>query len=413
MNVNTLTVFAWAVAAGVVPTAFADQQSEATGFVEGSKLKIKARNMYMNRDNRAESATQSYGEEWAQGFIGTYESGFTQGTVGFGLDAIGLLGLKLDTGGGRTGGGTGLLEQDHDGAKDSQSTLGAAVKMRVSNTVLKFGDQIVNNPVFATSDSRLLPETAQGLLITSSEIAGLKLQGGHFTALKNRNQSSHDSARLTSIDFGGGSYTFTDNLLASLYYSDVEDYWRKYYGSLTWGVPLSGKDGLKLDFNLYDTKSVGEKLGGELNNRIWSLTAAYTFGAHTVLVGRQQVSGTGDYKYGVDGNSTVFVGNSIQYSDFNYADEKSWQARYDLNMAPYGVPGLGFMARYVKGTDFDTATTKNGKAWERNIEARYVVQSGQAKDLSFRLRHASYRSADRGGEIDEVRLIAEYPFNIL
>ena len=43
----------------------------------------------------------------------------------------------------------------------------------------------------------------------------------------------------------------------------------------------------------------------------------------------------------------------------------------------------------------------------------YVVQSGSVKDLSLRLRHASYRSSDKGGEIDEVRVIVEYPLNIL
>ncbi|OCR25733.1 porin [Pseudomonas syringae] len=413
MNVNKLSVLALAMAAGTVQPVFAESQADATGFIEGSKLSVKARNMYMNRDNRATGATQAYGEEWAQGFIGSFESGFTQGVVGFGIDALGLYGLKLDTGDGRTGGGTGLLEQDSSGAKDNYGYAGAAVKMRVSKTVAKFGDQYVNNPVFATSDSRLLPETAQGLLITSNEIDNLTLQGGHFTALKNRNQSNHDSAGLTSINFGGGLYKFNKNLSSSLYYSDVEDYWRKYYGSVTYALALTPKDVVKFDFNAYDTKSVGKELGGDLDNTIWSLTAGYTIGAHSFQVGRQIVNGTGDYKYGVDGNSTIFVGNSIQYSDFNYANEKSWQARYDINMATYGVPGLSFLARYIKGEDFTTATGDNGKAWERDIDGKYVVQAGPAKDLSLRVRHASYRSSDRGGEIDEIRVIVEYPLSIL
>lgn len=414
MNVSKLSVIALAVAAGSVQPVFADSQADATGFIEGAKLNVKARNMYMNRDNRSNlSSQQSYGEEWAQGFIGSFESGFTQGTVGFGIDALGLYGLKLDTGDGRTGGGTGLLEQDSDGAKDSYGYAGAAVKMRVSKTVLKFGDQYVNNPVFATSDSRLLPETAQGLLVTSNEIDNLTLQGGHFTALKNRNQSDHDSAGLEVINFGGGSYKFNKNLSSSLYYSNVEDYWRKYYGSLTYALALTPNDVVKLDFNAYDTKSIGEERGGELDNTIWSMTASYTIGAHTFLLGHQQVNGTGDYAYGIDGNSTVFLGNSIQFSDFNYEDEKSWQARYDLNMATYGVPGLSFMTRYIKGTDFNTAATDDGKAWERDIEAKYVVQSGPAKDLSFRVRNATYRSTDRGGEIDDTRVIIEYPISIL
>lgn len=413
MNVSKLSVIALAVAAGSVQPVFADSQADATGFLEGAKLNVKARNMYMNRDNRATGATQSYGEEWAQGFIGSFESGFTQGTVGFGLDTIGLYGLKLDTGRGRDGFGVNLLEQDSDGAKDGYGYAGAAVKMRISKTVLKFGDQYVNNPVFATSDSRLLPETAQGLLVTSNEIDNLTLQGGHFTALRNRNQSDHDSAGLDVINFGGGSYKFNKNLSTSAYYSNVEDVWRKYYGSLTYALALTPNDVVKLDFNGYDTKSIGKETLGEYDNTIWSVTASYTIGAHTFQIGRQVVNGTGDYSYGIDGNSTVFVGNSIQYSDFNYANEKSWQARYDINMATYGVPGLTFLARYVKGEDFTTATGDNGKAWERDIDGKYTIQSGPAKDLSMRVRHASYRSSDRGGEIDEIRLIVEYPISIL
>ena len=106
--------------------------------------------------------------------------------------------------------------------------------------------------------------------------------------------------------------------------------------------------------------------------------------------------------------------NSVQYSDFDYENEKSWQARYDLNMAAYGVPGLSFMTRYVKGTDFKSGTggDLDGKAWERDVEVRYVVQAGVAKDLSFRVRQASYRSSERGGQIDEVRVITEYPLNM-
>jgi imipenem/basic amino acid-specific outer membrane pore len=416
MNVSKLSVIALAVAAGSVQPVFADSQADATGFLEGAKLNVKARNMYMNRDQRAHNSGAT-GEEWAQGFIGSFESGFTQGTVGFGLDAIGLYGLKLDTGDGRTGHGTGLLEQE-DGnthAKDGYGYAGAAVKMRVSKTVLKFGDQIVNNPVFATSDSRLLPETAQGLLVTSNEIDNLTLQGGHFTALKNRNQSDHDSAGLDVINFGGGLYKFNKNLSASAYYSNVEDVWRKYYGSLTYALALTPQDVVKLDFNAYDTKSIGKEEQGEFDNTIWSMTAAYTLGAHTFLVGRQVVNGTGMYKYGIDGNSTIFVGNSVQYSDFNNANEKSWQARYDLNMTTYGVPGLSFMTRYVMGNDATTATGDNGKSWERDIEAKYVIQSGPAKDLSFRVRNATYRSgvSDLNAKVDDTRLIIEYPISIL
>ena len=54
-------------------------------FFKDSSTQVVARNFYFNRDFRnAASTAQSYREEWAQGFIGTFTSGFTPGTVGFG-----------------------------------------------------------------------------------------------------------------------------------------------------------------------------------------------------------------------------------------------------------------------------------------------------------------------------------------
>ena len=36
----------------------------------------------------------------------------------------------------------------------------------------------------------------------------------------------------------------------------------------------------------------------------------------------------------------------------------------------------------------------NQKRWERDIEAKYVVQSGSLKDMSFRIRQATTRATD-------------------
>lgn len=298
------------------------------------------------------------------------------------------------------------------------------MKFRISNTVLKIGDQYTTAPVFASDDSRLLPELPQGISITSNEIKGLKLEGGHFTSSVAQNQTYHDSLGLTKTDFVGGVYAFTPEVTGSLYYAKTEDYFRKYYSNLNWTHALSDDQSFALDFNIYDTKSDGaglqraEKDGvTKLDNRAFSLQGAYTIGAHTFTLAAQKVTGDGDYGYGVDGGGTVFLANSIARSDFNAEGEKSYQARYDINMATFGIPGLSFMTRYVTGSGANTGTTSNGKEWERDIEAKYVIQSGPAKNLSLRLRQATYRSGDGvyygSPSIDELRLIANYPLNIL
>ncbi|MDN7139391.1 OprD family porin [Pseudomonas sp. JQ170] len=423
MRVMKWSIIALAVAAGTSQMAVASSQDESKGFIEDSKLNVKTRMLYFSRDFRnVPNGAQSRVEETGLGFLGTYESGFTQGVVGFGVDAIGMLGLKLDSGKGRAG--TGLFPEGSDGrSQDDYSEGGGAVKLRISDTVLKVGNQFTALPVLATDDSRLLPEVAEGALITMDEIKGLTLHAGHFTGLNAQAQTFRDSLHLTKADVFGGTYAFTDNLSTSLYYSKVEDYWRKYYANINWALPISDDQGLVFDVNFYDTKSDGAGLvrtfdgETELDNQAYSLSAAYNIGAHTFTIAHQQITGDGDYAYGVDGGGTIFLANSVARSDFNAEDEKSWQARYDLNMASYGVPGLSFMARYVTGEGANVEGTTNGKEWERDIEAKYVLQEGPAKDLSFRVRQATYRSADGvyygSPSIDELRLIVEYPLSIL
>jgi imipenem/basic amino acid-specific outer membrane pore len=433
MRVMKWSMIALAVSAGTTQFAMASAQDDAKGFVEDSTFSINTRALYFSRDRRNNASTdQSRQEETGLGFNGLYQSGFTQGTIGVGVDVIGLLGVKLDSGKGRAG--TGLFPTGSDGrSQDDYSKGGGAVKFRISNTVLKVGDQYTTAPVFASDDSRLLPELPQGISITSNEIKDLKLEAGHFTSIVAQSQTYKDSISsfepvtgtgLRDANFVGGVYSWTPEFTTSLYYSKVEDYWRKYYANVNWTHALSDDQSLAFDFNIYDTKSEGAGLQRaekdnttKLDNRAFSLQGAYTIGAHTFTLAAQKVTGDGDYGYGVDGGGTVFLANSIARSDFNAEGEKSFQARYDINMATFGVPGLSFMTRYVTGSGADTGTTNNGKEWERDIEAKYVIQAGPAKDLSLRLRQATYRSGDGvyygSPSIDELRLIASYPLSIL
>lgn len=128
MRVMKWSMIALAVTAGTSQLAMASAQDESKGFIEDSKLNVKTRMLYFSRDFRNNApGSQSRVEETGLGFLGTFESGFTQGTVGFGVDAIGMLGLKLDSGRGRAG--TGLFPTGSDGrSQDDYSEAGGAVK---------------------------------------------------------------------------------------------------------------------------------------------------------------------------------------------------------------------------------------------------------------------------------------------
>lgn len=434
MQAMKWSVIALAVAAGTTQMAFADQQSESKGFVEDSKLTLLNRNYYFNRDLKNGANDRI---DWTQGFLLNYASGFTQGTVGVGVDAFGYLGIKLDGGAGT--GGTGNLPRNSRGEPaDEYSTAGAAVKVRISNTVLKYGNLQPTSPVFAVGGSRLFPQTATGFMLTSEEIQNLFLEAGHFTAGRDNINTYHDGnlgasyAGVTTRagDYVGGKYKFNDQLSASLYYGKLQDIWNQYYGNLNYVQPLSANQSLTFDANYYLTKDTGSKKAGEIDNNAFSLAAAYSIDAHTFTLAFQKVNGDTPFDYvGAggrgsalgSGGDSIFLANSIQYSDFNAPGEKSWQARYDLNMATLGVPGLSFMTRYVYGDDISGdsngvygAYEDGAKEHETNVEAKYVLQSGPAKNLSFRVRQTWHRGDDStGGTVNEFRLITEYPLSIL
>jgi imipenem/basic amino acid-specific outer membrane pore len=435
---NILTL---AVSLGVSQLAAAaavSDQSEATGFVEGSSLNVHLKNYYFNRDGKNGAGDR---KDWTQGVLGNFSSGFTQGTVGFGVDAYGYWGIKLDGGAGTSG--TGNLPVRNDGSPEDQyGTAGGSVKVRLSKTELHWGNLQPTAPVFAAGGSRLFPQTATGFNLLSSEIQGLDLDAGHFTSSNgpvttNNSQelyASYAGVTAKSIDYAGGKYAINDNLTVSLYGSDLEDVWNQYYANTNFTLPLSDQQSLNLDFNIYRTNDSGQAKAGDISNTTWSLAAAYSFlTAHTVTLAFQKVHGDTPFDYVAFGHNgpgdtadSIFIANSVQYSDFNGPGEKSWQARYDLNMASYGVPGLSFMARYITGDDIDGSHMDanspyrnygygdDGKHHETDVEAKYVVQSGPVKDLALRMRQSFHRgNADQAeGDNNELRLIADYPINI-
>ncbi|ERI50998.1 membrane protein [Pseudomonas sp. EGD-AK9] len=436
MQVMKWSVIALAVAAGTSQMAVASSQSESKGFIEDSSFNIFNRVLYMNRDFRngggniptvdsdadgeADSAPykKGYREETGLGIRLLYESGFTQGTVGVGFDAHSLSSIKLDSGRGRHS--NGLFDTTDDGrGDDTQTEVGGAIKFRVSDTVLKHGNMFTASPVFSTDDSRILPETTTGTLITSNEIEGLELTAGRFTAMSSQVSTDRDTFALTEANIVGASYSFTDNFSGAIHASDIEDHFKKQYINLNYNLPLAEDQALNFDFNGYRTRDDGQALSGEVDNKIWSLAAAYSLGAHTFTVAHQRSSGDSAYAYGVDGGGTIWLANSVQYSDFDRKDERSWQARYDLNMAEYGVPGLSFMTRYIYGDNIDVeGFDEEGKEHEFNFETKYVVQEGAAKDLSFRIRSSIWRAnsvqnAEYGSDLNDFRLIVEYPLEVL
>jgi len=378
-------------------------------FIDDSKGEIEARNVYFNRDFRKEGSRAS-ADEWAQGFIMRLQSGYTAGTVGFGLDALGMMGIKLDSG--RGAGGTGLLPADlsKGGSQDEYGKLGLTAKAKVSKTELKVGALFMRSPVVTSNDTRLLPGTFRGALLTSQELDNLTFTGGHIDRIKYNSSTDYQVMSANRIggtsndfDFGGAEYKFTPQLVGSLNYAKLENIYHQYYGTLTDLLPLGTGQSLKSDIRF--AKSAEDGDFRPLDNKAFGSMFTYKLGGHSVGAGYQRMSGSDPFPY--IANSDPYLVNFVTINDFANIKERSWQLRYDYDFSFAGLPGLSFMSRYVSGDNVQRASGGEGREWERNTDIGYVVQSGPLKNVGVKWRNSTVRS-NFGNSLDENRLIVSY-----
>lgn len=408
----------------VAPGAFA-------AFVEDGKGSLELKNFYFSRDFRDDGARQSKREEWAQGFTLRLQSGFTEGPLGFGLDAIGMLGVKLDSSPDRTG--TGLLPRGSDGrAEDDYAKLAVTAKARYADSVLQYGGLSPTLPLLFANSSRLFPQVFNGGQLVSKDLDRLTVTLGQVDKVKQRDSS--DSEELTtmgqlggystsvtsdSYSYGGLDYQLLPSLLLSYHHSELEDFYRRDFAGLKFGAPLgAGKAFAELRY--YAARETGRERVGEVDNRTFSSNFGYSIQGHTFSGGYQKADG--DTAYAYVGGSDTNLFSEMQVSTFSLANERVWHARYDYDFATLGVPGLTFSLRYVKGDQVDPtnirtseaaelrARGEEGREWERATDLSYALQSGPLKNLSLRWRYASNRS-DYADGADEHRVILNYVVN--
>lgn len=430
---------ALAVAFGI----FAQQASAA--FVEDSKASLDLRNFYYDRNDKNTADNRNEASEWGLGFILNFQSGFTEGTLGFGVDAIGLLGVRLD------GGGDGdvtdsrkpgqLFPTESNGkAVNDYSKAGVTAKARISKTELRVGTLLPKLPVVNYNDGRLLPQLFEGGQIISQEIDGLSLTAGQLEHTKTRSSTNDIGLRIAGgtadtnkFYFAGGDYKLTKDLTAQYYYGNLEDFYKQHFLGLVHNYALGGGN-LKTDLRYFDSSSDGKNgsasgraegylssgyygggvTTGEVDNQTWSALFTYSHSGHELSAGYQQVEGDSAFPFLNQGDgSTAYLITDRQIGKFLNAGERTWLAGYGYDFAKLGVPGLKASVVYLSGDNIDSAQGDR-KEWERDFRLDYVLQEGTFKGLGFSWRNASIRSnVTNTSDQDENRLIVSYSLPLL
>lgn len=427
-------------------------QATATGFIDGQTLDLITRNFAAQetrRDSWHWNIPKSDGSReptykrstWVQGSILKYNSGYTQGSVGVGVDLAAFNALNLERGKGRIDGGGNRTLADNDGrGVASWSKLGVAdVRLRVSSTELKAGRFLVDTPVFGYLDNRPLSSSFNGLALTSEELDNLAVQAGSFTQASPRTgagdepfTTEYGTREITGSRFNylGGTYKPQDSLELALYGGQFKDIWNQYYLGLTHTLGARDTLMLKSAFNGYHTQDSGARKAGYIDNDAWSLAFTLAHQAHALTFGGQQIHGDEYFDY-VHETGAIYLANSL-LSDYNGPNETSAQLRYETDWSYFGVPGLNTTAWYAKGWGIDGTGydgDRNGAYGnyaevramsgethhEFGLSAAYKLQSGRLRNSTFKLTYMAHKASQNqaDGSVREVRLVSTFPFKLL
>lgn len=440
------TSLALAVAAstlGLSQVAFAD-------FIGDSKANLTLRNFYFDHDVKNTTDNNGAAREWGQGFIFNYTSGFTEGTVGFGVDAVGMLGVRLDGGGrnnkdgrDRTPGALFPLESDGS-AVDDFSKGGLTGKVRFSKTEARIGTLMPKLPILVSNDGRLLPQMFEGGMITSNEIDNLTLTAGQIEHAVGRASSNSTGLAVAGgaqesnkFYFAGGDWKVNNDLTAQYYYANLEDYYKQHFAGLGHNLAL-GEGSLKTDLRYFRSTSDGKNgkgqgynVGGytrnndgKIDNNTWSAAFTYSLGGHALMLGHQRVSEDSNFVQLNQGNlagegagaggASVYLLTDRLVTNFTRAGERTTFGQYSYDFASLGAPGLKASVAYLKGTNIQVRNANDAKEWERDFALDYVFQDGALKGLGLGWRYGVLRSnAPSQADADQNRLIVSYTLPLL
>lgn len=436
---------ALAIAVGVLA-----QQAGAAGFLEDSKASISSRTFFYKNDPREGGADQ---RELATILRGDFISGYTQGTVGFGLDVTGFQAFYLGGDNQHTANNSFFPGGAQD-ADDAFSGLGGTAKIKISKTELKLGNTLAPNlPILVSNDGRVAPQFFQGGTITTKDIDNLTLTGGQLEQQRGRASSNYtgmsiNGAREDSNKFlyAGGDWKATKNLTLQYYYANLEDFYKQNFLGLLHIYQIDKDQSFKTDLRWFNTTSDGanadhksgygfngnggwRRADGEIDNTMGIAMFTYTLGGHSILVGHQRISDSGGFSYMNSGSMTegtnATTGNGgvsfysftdANVSGFNRAGENTTFGQYSYDFARLGVPGLKASAAYLSGKNARALTGASGEGSEHETDLRvdYVVQSGALKGFGTTLRQGIYDSNRKSGmaeKTNQTRLIFNYTYN--
>ncbi|PYB78861.1 outer membrane porin, OprD family [Pseudomonas sp. LB-090624] len=420
--------------------------------LDDSRASLSSRTLYFENDVRALDSDQ---RQTATGLKFDFNSGYTDGLIGFGFDLQGVVGINLGGGIDNHSASTTntFTPVSSDGSPvDEWSSLRGAGKVRLSKTEALVGNSLQPNlPVLVTNDGRLLPAAYSGAQITSKELDSFTFTGGRLTREIGRASSNWAGIAMgggahgsDAFWYGGTDWKVNKELTLQYYYANLEDYYSQHFLGLVHQFPIAEGQTFKTDLRYFNSRADGRngsatysfnnnggyaKEAGEVDNNTWSAIFTYTLGGNLFLLGHQQVGDNGGMasvnngslrdgrgRPEGEGGSSYYLFTDSMINAFVRAGENTTFGQYAYDFAALGVPGLKASITYLHANGIKDATG-NGDTyseWERDYRIDYVIQSGVGKGIGFALRRANYRTevpeSQGGYDTDQTRFYVNYTY---
>lgn len=355
-------------------SSISDWLDESTSFWSDMRLDANFRTYYFLRDNGSISLVDK-SEAWAAGGTLNFESGKLWNMVSVGAEYFASVPIDAAD----ITPGSGLLKP----IQDTISTFGQGyLRGTFGEQIVTLGRQRINKPYLNGNDSRMLPNTFQGITLDGRWERGrffvgyidkVKVRSSDtFIAMGKRAGVQNSDEGLWEVgaryEWGEGNFigaiaSFIPDILSTIY-SELDTRWS------------SGDWGFRLGAQLTDQRSVGNHLLTGTNFDTQSLGARFSVDIDNfILTTVVSYNGDGALIRSPFGGDPSFT--SLMLSNFNLANQRTYRIGVSYTGTSFGYPGISGFLNYARGVDAQIGET--GTSLPDNEEIDLTVDFRPAK----------------------------------
>lgn len=370
---------------------------------------LNLRTFYMDRD----LDSQLDARDWAAGGSLTMVTDFWQDRIKLG--ATGYTSQKIWSDDNTFS--TGLLQPDGD----SYSSLGEIYgNVTLDKLAVQAGRFLVNMPYINASDSRMTPNTFQGVDIVYTLNEQWTVGGGVLTDIKRRTStdfvSLYQAAGIEGnedVKIVATLYQLEPGTSAGIYYMLAPDFIDGVYAEASKRFSLAPDRYIQLSAQYTRQEPEGAKLAGDIDAEQYGLRATWKHSWYSGSLAWTDYPNENFIRSpwgGIPGYTSVMI------RDFSRPEETAWLLGGTADLSTWGAPGLNVNIKYIDGDtpDCGTSASPDQNEWDLNLD--YSPPQPSLAGLGLRLRLARLEQQDScdgqdARDVTDIRLILNYAFN--